>query len=388
MADIDNAVMAAVNAAESEGTIDTSGMSDSVEDVVVDTGDDTPADDDTAEGDTVVKGDGTPEAKVEKPAEEKPVVTDAKAKAPKDSIEERIGPEKDKNGRENRLPHSRVRAIVAKSDRDFMDTVGPALGVQVTEGMTREAFTTAASDALKDVPRLRERDAAMEKLAPIMENNEDDFIRILAMTNPKYKKFVDFIEGGGTAEPAKAAVPEAKDDPRPEPDLDMGDGRKTYSTKGFADYEAWKDRQADRKIAAAIDGVRGEIKPIVEERKTAKERADHQVAQRQQLEDIMNDAVTWEGFKENEPEILKAMKEDPSISKIKAFERRLGAAYRKVVWNKLATDRQRVREEFIAEQAAAPASTSTGATKRATTSTKGKGAAAAVMAAVDAAGLS
>jgi hypothetical protein len=84
----------------------------------------------------------------------------------------------------------------------------------------------------------------------------------------------------------------------------------------------------------------------------------------QRVDLMIKEAETWPGFKENEADILKTLQADSSIS--------LERAYQKVVYPKLQTDRNKLREEVLKEINAQPRSTSAPATNTRSSTAKGE----------------
>jgi hypothetical protein len=77
---------------------------------------------------------------------------------------------------------------------------------------------------------------------------------------------------------------------------------------------------------------------------------------------MIDDARQWPGFTEHESDILQTLKSNPKIS--------LDAAYRQVVMPKMQADRNKVREEVLAELKTRPTTTSIPATTPVTPSNK------------------
>ena len=79
------------------------------------------------------------------------------------------------------------------------------------------------------------------------------------------------------------------------------------------------------------------------------------------VKSTLDEARPWPGFNENENDIVAALKADRSS---------VDAAYRRVVMPKMQADRNKVREEVLAELKTRPTSTSIPATTPATPSNK------------------
>lgn len=270
--------------------------------------------------------------------------------------------------RVNSIPHPRVKTMIEKATKKQIAAVAKELGITKAE----------AEIALDDVlGAVREKNtkfgeyetyfSSIRELEDEMQNRTEEFIRRAAGVNPNWKKIADLLDGQG--QPAKAqAVPAAEDDPRPEPDYPVRDAEgkeigRSYTAEGLEKRLAWERRQATREAEAKL-GDR--LKPIEERYKNETDRereariqADIDAKLTQQLDR----AKKWHGFEDNAADILKALQGDKTIS--------LHDAYVQVVMPKLAADRQKMREELLAEQNAQPRSTSATTTATATKPTDG-----------------
>lgn len=254
----------------------------------------------------------TPAAEVpETPEAEKPVV-------PADDGE--LGPEKDKYGRVNRIPHTRVKAIVAKA----------TAALEATFKTEREAHTAKIAENDK---RFKE----IDNVERLMFDEHDTFLGILENI-PGYKEKLAAKYGAATAAGTSAAAA-ADTDPMPKPDTEGG-----YSEAGLAKLFEWNGRQVEKRINERYQ-------PLVEERDSDKRRK----AQDARISAVKAEYYTWEGARENEAAVAAAMAADGRLS--------LEGAYRKVVLPKLKTDEAKIRSEerarVIAELKKAPASTGT-----------------------------
>lgn len=92
------------------------------------------------------------------------------------------------------------------------------------------------------------------------------FLSELAGIDPRYQSFLD----GATA-PARQASANAADDPMPQPDYDLGNGKATYSLDGLQKLREWDKRQTLREMEAKIDE---RFKPVAEREKAERERAE------------------------------------------------------------------------------------------------------------------
>lgn len=295
-------------------------------------------------GEPVVK----PAVEPEKKDDKKPVAKDEKA--------DDIGPAKDKRGRENKLPHSRVLELVDKAKKgSAVETIGvvaKTLGLDVAK-VTAENFEPTIKAIHTEMTTLRGRIEGMDIIEPIMRKDGDAFIRMLAETNPEqYAKFAEWLDSGGVA---TVATPAAKDDPKPEPDAEItlpdGSKGKTFSAEGYEKYMAWLRRDITREVEAKYDK---RIKPFETARDNATKQAQTQTEILTALDDLLEEANTWHGFTENKDTIQAAMAD---VDKKIPMGRAMRIAYQKVVVEKMKTDRATMRAEIMKELKKAPKST-------------------------------
>jgi hypothetical protein len=155
----------------------------------------------------------------------------------------------------------------------------------------------------------------------------------MAQMNPAYRRYL--------GQPAADATPKV-DDQRPGPDLDLGNGQRTYSQAGLERLMAYERQQA---VKEAQRHIMRDLAPLREQHAAQQ----HIAAASERVRTVLEDARQWPGFKEHEAEIVTVLKANRKLS--------LDAAYRQVVLPKLTTDRNKLREELLKEIKGAPAST-------------------------------
>lgn len=243
------------------------------------------------------------------------------------------------DGRENRIPYSRVKAIAEN---------------QVKKA--QEAWEAGVKSVRDEHGSYKSRLDEFATIERIMESEPDRFIEMLAATNPEaYGKFAAVLKQ--VVEEAKADA--GADDPEPQPDFDMGDGRMTYSMAGLNKVREWDRRQATK---AAEQALGKRLEPIEKERQAAQDRErQRQEADRvaASIDATLAKAKKWPGFEEHAAEIQKVFTSDRKMD--------LHDAYMAVVFPKLSADRTTMRQEIMAELRKAPAGTSTQATTPAAT---------------------
>lgn len=263
------------------------------------------------------------------------------------------GLQQPQKGKDNRIPYPRVKAIVGNAEKKVVEAV---LG----QGATLPEGKTAAEVVREHVTGLTTKISAHEEtlkehgvVEQIMTGDPDRFMQMLVHLNPGYAEY----KKGGTAE-TKPAAATTTDLVMPEPDLDLGNGQKTYSIEGVKKLMEYAATAAAAKARAeALAAVDSDLKPIREQREAMRVR--------EQLEQRVDAYVkraeeNWPGFKENGAEILKVLNED------KERKHDLMSAYTLVMerkhkeeLDKRSTDRNKVRQELIEEQKKAPKATST-----------------------------
>jgi hypothetical protein len=267
---------------------------------------------------------GEPEAKAAKPlAAEK--VEEPKKEEPKPLADDDLGPEKDKHGRENRLPHSRVKVMVSKAEERGYTKAKTEYEPKLQEVTTR---TKQYEDRLE----------AISNVETIMFDHPDKFIEILPTLNPRYAEIL-------------MAAKKAQQEEAP-----VLDGTPEALEKRLA----WEREQAKRDALKELD-------PIVKEHQAAKRNE----VLRPQMEAKLQDAVDqWPGFADNADAILKVMQDDRiNASRTRGrMKHTLETAYAQVLLGKIKesqesakVDRdkleQEIRAKVIAELKAAPAAT-------------------------------
>jgi hypothetical protein len=286
-----------------------------------DTGDPTPAG-----GDTAV------EVTAETPGVVKPAPRALDPNKPEDLAEQLLRDagftdERRDDGREHRIPRSKTLKIIANA---------------ITEG--KGAFGTRFQAVQQEAQTYK---GQVERIAPLIETLEqgpDAFLAYAAQRDPRFKAFLEQRQA--------PAAPELPKD-LPDPDFALPDGSRTYSIKGIREsLVPWIVAQAEAKAKAAAEA---QYKPIAE--REHQQRVEGQVRTRVQSQ--IEDARTWEGFKDHEPAIIAALQADSEQAR--AEGRRpaltLEAAYRNVVLPAFKADEAKIREKVLAELKSAPTST-------------------------------
>jgi hypothetical protein len=272
--------------------------------------------------------------------------------------------------RENAIPHSRVKAMIAKKEaakeKALITSIAKELGITKAEAELRlEDVTGHISQSkakLAEHEQLSQQKANWDKW---LGGDVDQAIKLLAQHDKRYEKFL-----APAAAPAAPAGPVADaNDPEPQPDMPITDENGkvtgyTFSIDGLAKARAWDRRQAAREAAADI-GKR--IEPFEKER-AEREQKEREAAHAKELDAaIEREAKTqldWAEkqplFKEHQQEIYDAV----TTGKMNIYQ-----AYNHVVHPKLTSDRAKMRAELLAEINKQPVSTSTPASTAAMNAT-------------------
>lgn len=280
----------------------------------------------------------TPEAPVE-PGQET---------TPQDDFEKRYGiPAQSITGRENRIPYSRVKKITQKAAEEVAEA---ALGRKLAAGEKAvdvvKAHVARIPELETKVKDYEDRLADVGEFEKVMVNDAERFLQFLS-TIPAYQPFFQFVDQAlkGTAAPAQATseAPATPDDPMPQPNHTLQDGSAVYDMDGLRNLMDWQARQVEKRITKQVED---RYKPI-EERWHAEEAVKAIIPSvRAQAEE----ARTWPMFKENEDDIIQLLQKDPRIS--------LERAYQKVVFPKMAAEKDKIRAEVLKELKQAPKATS------------------------------
>lgn len=261
-----------------------------------------------------------------------------KGKTPEELLKEELGPDKNDRGRENKIPYSRVVKIVDNQVNARLDPVRQALGVEAKDFSVDKVVARLAEARTMETEIQNNRNGEF-----LMDSNPEKFIRTLAQHHPGYKKFVDLLDG--TVKPTERAAEKPiinANDPEPEPDfpLNDADGKeigRTYSVAGMKKRDEWRDRQTEARILA-----NPKLKGIFDRDEAAARISAAEPALRAQ----MDDARTWEGFSDNEQEILQVLVDDSAQAKVSGrYSHDLNSAYRKIVLPKLKAAREKAEKD-------------------------------------------
>ncbi|HEX6272885.1 MAG TPA: hypothetical protein VFZ53_07595, partial [Polyangiaceae bacterium] len=272
-------------------------------------------------GDTPLAGDGSGESAL-------PASTDASASIPpttpttpaaappadptKPVIPETVAPPEAPKVRRGPIPYDRHESALNAAREEGQKALAAA------EARLKSEHEAALGTARQQLELLR-----------IAETDPNRFLDALAQADPRYAQLLNRQSGNGHGSNGHAPRP-APAGEMPGPDTSLADGSPGYTIQGFQAVLDWRDAKIEERIAKQFD-------PILTEHRTRE--ATQQAVER--VKSQVADALTWDGFQENQAEIAKAMREDRRLN--------LEAAYRRVVIPKLRAQRDTMRGEILAE---------------------------------------
>lgn len=241
---------------------------------------------------------------------------------PEEAVDKKLGIAPFTNGRENRIPYSRVKKIVANAEKEALKPL--------TEKLSQLE------------PKVQQYEAQLQKVAEfeeVMLNDSQRFLQMLS-TIPAYQQFFSYVNQlqEQVQKGAQATEQVVDQDPMPGPDEVQPDGSAIYSEQGLRALMDWQARQVEAKIAARYKPIEAEW-----------QRQEHLAKVIPQVEAQIKEARQWPLFNENEDAITQALASNPAMS--------LEAAYRQVVFPKLQVNRDQMRTQILSELKQAPRAT-------------------------------
>lgn len=300
-------MQAAVNAAEDNGAFDSS--SDSSPEPVSSP---TDAPDSTVDVASSTDTTTTPDAATTATA----APVDPKTQADVDELAAELGLKPRADGRENRIPYSKVKVISENARKK--------------EAAIWEGKLSEHTAKLAEYEQERTSFAQVERM---MLENPEEFISRLSQINPVYAN----LRGSKPNAPANTVAEE------PQPDLQFNDGSLGFSAAAMRKLVDYRDQQAEKRFTERFGPIERDYKAQqVLERTMPKVQA--QIAE----------ARTWPLFNEHEAEVVKILQSNPNLS--------LERAYQHVVLPKLKADKTKmetdIRAKIMAEINSKPHSTS------------------------------
>lgn len=229
------------------------------------------------------------------------------------------------DGRENRIPYSKVRKIIDNG---------------LEKGRT--AWETEKQQLARERDEYR---GYVEQFRTALTGDEKQFLSEVAKIDPRYAKFL-----AEQPAPQPAQVSEM-----PAPDVPLPDGGRTYSVEGLQKLIEWA---VDNRMMPKVDE---RLKPLTErdqQIQQAEQRRQLEAQSRERVGQVLQQAKTWPMWAELEGEILAELQQDTEASRARGErpQMTLRQAYLEVQSRHQTPDK--VRERVLAELKSAPKSTS------------------------------
>lgn len=239
-------------------------------------------------------------------------------------------------GRENRVPHGRVKEMVTKADKKGYD--------RAVKEITSK-FNPQVKEFEGKVKDYEDRLTRVAEFENVLTNDPRTFLNMLSQV-PAYKEFFDYL-----GQLAQSGQPQVQPQPglnlteMPQPDQPLADGTKVYSMEGLQKLLDWQAKQVEqRAVQRAEESAAKRYAPIEQEWQAQQQYAKMVPVIQQQI----TEARTWDRFNELEPVIIEALKADRSLSLEKAYVK----AYQGDVASereRLSADRNKIRTEVLEE---------------------------------------
>lgn len=269
--------------------------------------------------------DGQPAEESSEPVEQAEVNPDG----PQFVMDKKLGIPSHTNGRENRIPYSRVKKIV--------------------EGAEKRALEPLQKQIAELTPKIQEYEQRLTQVAEFEQVMTQDPGRFLDMlsTLPAYSQFFQLVEQFAASQgqtpqagPEQTVQQILENDPMPEPDNEDGSG---YTMEGLKKLLDWNSRVVEGRVTKQVES---QYKPIKERFEAEQKLAELTPKVQAQMEA----AYQWPKFAENEAEIIKVLEKHPTAT--------LEQAYQHVVVPKLIADEQKlradIRQQVLSELKKAP----------------------------------
>lgn len=271
-----------------------------------------------AEETTETEVEAAPEAETTGGPTPQDTTTPVEAKPEEDKFAKEFGlPSQSASGRENRIPYSRVKAIVDKAQKKAV-----------------EPLTTKLTEFEAKVSDYERRLEQVGQFEQIMVNDPQKFLQMLS-TLPAYKQVFESLlnpaQHQQTQQPAEADPTNGM----PQPNQKLADGTMVYDMEGLKALMAWQAQQVEQRVSQRYQPI--------EEAWRSQEQINQIIPQVQRQ---VEEARKWPLFTENEADIVTALQKDQTLS--------LERAYQQVVYPKLVANKDKVRQEVLSEIKARP----------------------------------
>lgn len=291
-----------------------------------------------AETETDTEGEEEGEEEEEKPTpatkEEKKAVEEALA-----DLAEELGlgklpddPKKRAAWWKSRVPYSQLHKVVTAREKKLQD---------IFDGKTKGS-TDRIAKFEKDF-------ADIQKTEGFIKDSPEQYMKALANIFPDTygKLFAPIL---GSKDTKAEELPKIEDPgPRPEPNLDLGNGNWTYDKEGYLKLMEWQRKVTEK---AMLERIQPHLDFMDGQRKAAEKKQKEDAAKKQQqdskeaVDAAMAEVKTWDLGEENFDAIVdQANKLDPKFTVREA----LNIAWRMVVGPKLKAKRDEMKADLLKE---------------------------------------
>lgn len=257
---------------------------------------------------------------------------------------------RDGKGQESRIRYSKVRKIWDNYKKKY-----------ATE-LTKQHEKTV-QDLRGQMSQHAEKLQYLDNVNRLIATDKRRYLELLVMAQPEFRQFLNpAVFGGGQA--AGTTQPVAQDE-MPGPDAQYQDGSRGYTPEGFKKVLEWQDRQTQRRIEEKFQKQFGApLRQITERERMDAERQMHAASVQRNVstaKQIYGKAFTDDfgelGAIKPESQILKLLKENAEHVRLDPRTPRLGflEAVALVCIPNIQADRNKMREELLAETQTRPA---------------------------------
>lgn len=237
------------------------------------------------------------------------------------------------DGRQNWLPVTTVEQMLLR----FLDQHRGSFDKE------RERWESERSTLATDAEAARQ-------FRRMLEGDPRALLQEIGRYDPRYLTFLQ-----------QQQIAAEEDDPEPPPDIDLGNGRRTYSLEGIKKLRAWDQRRIERTIEQRLQPFAAREQQAREQ--DARQRVDAVLAERSQAQ--ISRAKSWPKWSEFEGAILKALQEDSAEAERTGAPLKYASlhdAYMDVAGPHLSASASAMREQILKELNSAPRSTAVGTT--------------------------
>lgn len=266
----------------------------------------------------------------------------------------------DPKRKNNRIPYPDVQRITSTRERKIAEKVAQLFGLEGDDlknvkyddldALFEKHYKSKLKTYDEELGSLRESHQVRTSVEQLIKENPEEYLQMLAMQVPYFRKFVMGQEQNDTTsrKPQATTVEDTIDDKMPEPDVEWQDGSRTYSIEGFNKRLAYERKLAAQEHKKEIAELKKSISPLIDREKAQAVK----IASEQKIAAMLERNRKLPGWTDNEAEILELFKKDKSLSVHDAYTLVTSKKYNERI-AKLEADikasRQAGREDAIKE---------------------------------------